>query len=170
MKSQQGLTLVELLVTLAILAILASVALPGFQGMLARNNLATSANAVLSAVNLARGEAVRQSAPTTLVALNSADAANEWGPGWQVRNTAVNAPAAPCVAPGCIIQSDGVPAGLTRDSPGNVTFLRFTSRGALQGAIPVELDLCNAGVGGVKVTVSAVGRPSTSNLTAAECP
>lgn len=168
MRQQQGITLVELLITLAILAILVGVVFPGFQGILARNNIATSANSVLLAVNLARGEAVRQSDPTTLVAIDPSDAANAWGPGWQVLTIAANAPAAPCAAPDCLRQFEGVSNALTLNS--NVNFVQFNSRGALADGVPVLIDLCNPGDSGVRVTISAVGRASTSDLNAAQCP
>ncbi len=170
MPQQQGLTLVELLVTLAILAILVGVAFPGFQGMMARSNLTTGANSVVLAANLARGEAVRQGDIATLVALDATDAANEWGPGWQVLTIAANAPAVPCTPPGCLRQFEGAAAGLTLDSPGDVSFVQFTSRGAVVGGVPVLLDLCNPGDAGVRITISAVGRVSTSALTDVECP
>ena len=170
MRKQSGLTLVELLVTLAILAVLLGVAFPGFQGMMARNSMATSANSIILAANLARGEAVRQSGTTTLVALDSSTATNEWGPGWQVLSVAANAPANPCVAPNCIRQFEGVGTGLTLDSPANVTFIQFNSRGGLVGGVPLQLDLCNPGVDGVRIRITAVGRVSSDGLTAADCP
>ena len=170
MRQQQGLTLIELMITLAILAILVGVVFPGFQGVLARNNLATSANSMVLAVNLARGEAVRQSDVTTLVALDSADAANEWGPGWQVLTIAANVPDNPCARPDCDRQFAAIAAGLTLDSPADLTFVQFNSRGGLVGGVPVVFDLCNPGDSGVRVTISAIGRPSTDALTAVECP
>ena len=59
-KRSRGLTLVELMVTLAIAAILAAVALPSFQDIIRSNRLATQANEFVGAVALARSEAVRQ--------------------------------------------------------------------------------------------------------------
>ncbi|MDZ7824821.1 MAG: prepilin-type N-terminal cleavage/methylation domain-containing protein [Gammaproteobacteria bacterium] len=60
MRQQQAFTLVELLVALAVMAILVGVVFPGFQTMLARNNVATSANSMILAINYARSEAVRE--------------------------------------------------------------------------------------------------------------
>ena len=168
MRRQQGITLVELLITLAILAILVGVVFPGFQSILARNSIATGANSVLLAVNLARGEAVRQSDATTLVAIDPSDATNVWGPGWQVLTIAANAPDIPCAAPECLRQFEGVSDALTLHS--GVNFVQFNSRGGLAAGIPVQIDLCNPGVSGVRVTVSVVGRASTSDLDAVQCP
>ena len=170
MQRQQGITLVELLVVLAILAIMVGVVFPGFQNMLARNNMATSANSVLLAVNLARGEAVRQADTTTLVALGGGAADDEWGVGWQVLNVAATTPATPCAAPACIREFGPISGALTLDSPANQTFLQFNSRGGLVGGVPVVLNLCNPGVDGVQVAVTAVGRASTSPLGPGDCP
>lgn len=59
MKSS-GFTLIELLVTIAVMSIMATIAVPGFQGMMARNQLAGDYNVVLSGLNQARSEAIKR--------------------------------------------------------------------------------------------------------------
>jgi type IV fimbrial biogenesis protein FimT len=59
-KKQQGLTLIELMVTLAMAIILVAVGMPLFSGIVANNRATTQANAVLSAMKLARSEAVKR--------------------------------------------------------------------------------------------------------------
>ncbi len=61
-KNQQGFTLVELIVTLLVLAILVGVAIPSFRHMSAANNLTTTANSIVTALNTARMEAIKRSA------------------------------------------------------------------------------------------------------------
>jgi len=56
---QKGFTLAELIVAIVILGILATLAAPSFRETLRSNRLATSANTFLSALNLARSEAVK---------------------------------------------------------------------------------------------------------------
>ncbi len=59
MKSH-GFTLIELLVTIAVMIIITTIAVPGFQSMMARNQLAGDFNVVLSGLNQARSEAIKR--------------------------------------------------------------------------------------------------------------
>jgi len=57
---QQGLTLIELMVTLAVAIILLAVGMPLFTGVAANNRAVAQTNALVTALNLARNEAVRR--------------------------------------------------------------------------------------------------------------
>ncbi|MDY0953427.1 GspH/FimT family pseudopilin [Stenotrophomonas rhizophila] len=61
MRPSKGFTLVELMVTVAVVAILSAIAYPSFQGTLRSNRLAAGHNELLGLVNLARSEAIRNS-------------------------------------------------------------------------------------------------------------
>lgn len=54
-----GFTLVELIVTVAVFAILVAMAAPSFQATMQRNRLATTANELLAAAQASRSEALR---------------------------------------------------------------------------------------------------------------
>ncbi len=56
----RGFTLIEALITVAILAILMAMGLPGLQGWLLNSRIRTAAEEALSGLQLARGEAVRR--------------------------------------------------------------------------------------------------------------
>ncbi|MCB1773872.1 MAG: GspH/FimT family pseudopilin [Gammaproteobacteria bacterium] len=60
MKNQNGLTLVELMVTLAVIIILLAVGMPMFTGVVGSNRATAEANALVSALQLARSEAVKR--------------------------------------------------------------------------------------------------------------
>jgi len=61
-RPAHGFTIVELLTTIAVLAILAAVAVPSFRSSIASSRLTTTANGYISALNQARSEAVRRNA------------------------------------------------------------------------------------------------------------
>ena len=69
MKTQQGLTLVELMVTLAVAIILVAVGMPLFSGVAANNRATTQANTFLTAFKLARSEAIRRGTGVSVCAI-----------------------------------------------------------------------------------------------------
>jgi len=66
MKRQKGFTLLELIAAITILAILATLLAPGFRDVIRSNRLSSAANSFLSALNLARSEAVKLNAPVVI--------------------------------------------------------------------------------------------------------
>jgi type IV fimbrial biogenesis protein FimT len=54
----RGFTLLELMVVVAVVAILAAIAFPSFQSTIRSNRLATTANQISTALNLARSQAI----------------------------------------------------------------------------------------------------------------
>jgi len=63
-----GFTLVELMVTVSIVVILATLATPSFIALLTNNRISAQANDVLSSINLARSEAVTRGHGVSLCA------------------------------------------------------------------------------------------------------
>lgn len=59
---QAGVTLIELIVTLAIAAILMAMAAPSFTGLINANKLTSSSNELVATLQLARMEAIRRNA------------------------------------------------------------------------------------------------------------
>ena len=72
---QHGMTLVELMVTLAVAAILVSAALPSLSDMAANNRLSALNNQLVSSLNYARSEAVKRRYDVALCVRNSAGTA-----------------------------------------------------------------------------------------------
>jgi type IV fimbrial biogenesis protein FimT len=60
MKNSTGFTLIELMITVAIVSILMGIGLPSFQSIISDNKATSSANAMLSAFQLAKMEALKQ--------------------------------------------------------------------------------------------------------------
>ena len=66
LRSSGGFTIVELGITLAVVAIIAVLAGSSFMTMLRRNRISTAAREFVAAANLARSEAIRRGGPVTL--------------------------------------------------------------------------------------------------------
>ena len=59
LKKAAGFTLIELIVTMVILAIVAAVAVPGFGNLIEGNRLVSGTNLVASSIKFARAEAIK---------------------------------------------------------------------------------------------------------------
>jgi type IV fimbrial biogenesis protein FimT len=64
-SSAAGFSLIEALITISILAIITAFAAPSFEGILANFRVRTSAEAIMSGLQLARIEALRRSQPVS---------------------------------------------------------------------------------------------------------
>lgn len=89
MNRSAGFSLIELMVVIAIAAILATLAVPSFQGMIASSNLTSTTNDLVAAFARARSDAVRRGKRVTVCM--SADGAQcttsgSWSQGWIMFN------------------------------------------------------------------------------------
>ena len=93
----RGFSLFELLVTLAVVAIVLTVGIPSFSDVLARQRQRTELNALFHAVHLAKKESVVRNRVVTLCASRDAeqcDPSTDWSRGWLMfENTDKNLPA-----------------------------------------------------------------------------
>lgn len=86
-RSQRGFTLLELLVTISVAAILLAIAVPSYRSIVQRNSMAAQVNDLVGALNYARSEAVSRGQRVYLC--QSSDQAhctdgNDWSDGWIV--------------------------------------------------------------------------------------
>jgi len=78
MKLGRGFTLLELMVTIAVLAILATVGVPSFRDLIQNNRVTTQTNELVSALSFARTEAVKRGRNVDVVL-------TQQGTGWRAR-------------------------------------------------------------------------------------
>lgn len=161
----RGLTLIEFMVTVAIMAILIVLVVPSFNTFLARGRLTGAAEALAQDLQLARSEALRSNAEVTL----SFSPGNTWCYG-----SVVAAAACDCTAPNACalrrVDNTGY-AGVTMAAPtftGNAT--TFDARQGLANAGRVEFTHPNAGNPGpaeLRVSLGIGGQVSICSTTGA---
>jgi len=86
-RTGKGFTLIELMVTLAVAAILLTMGVPSFRATVENNRLTAAANELVGALNLARSEAIKRGVRVTVC--KSSDGATcttsgNWEQGWIV--------------------------------------------------------------------------------------
>jgi type IV fimbrial biogenesis protein FimT len=85
MKTQMAFTLIELIATLAVAAILVSVALPNMRYMLLSNRITSKTNEFIAAINYIRTESITRSNIVQIKQVDNTNTNNEWGKGWEIR-------------------------------------------------------------------------------------
>lgn len=146
-RFMRGFTLLELMVTVVIAAILISLAVPSFTNLLRRNQITTYANEFATTINLARSEAVKRGTNVTISSNNGLD----WTQGWTltVDATAELLRAAPALTGDNTFVSD------------NNNAFSFNSRGSTNLGGEETLLLCNTNViTGRQIRIAVTGRIS----------
>lgn len=137
--------MVELMVTLAVLAIVLSLAVPSFNTLIQNNRMTTRANDVVTALNLARSEAIKRGANATVTATGG-----NWNSGWTVAAGGTDLRIFPAVT-GTVTITGNAPA--------------ITYRGSGMAA-PLTITVCDSGRTGEigrQITVAAAGRVTMDN-------
>jgi type IV fimbrial biogenesis protein FimT len=169
----RGFTLVELVVALAILAIGVSFALPQLNSFVRRAQITSATNDLLAAIQTARAEAIKRSAPVAICSstngITCGSTANVWETGFIVFVDNVT-PNGTRQAPGEVLISStsAFPAGLTIQSTGSGGRVRFAPNGLMWGgAVGMRFEVANptAGTSDERryICVAQAGRAAAMN-------
>ena len=176
MKNQHAFTLIELMVTLAVFAILIGIALPSFQTQIVNNRSLVLADELVGALNYARTEALKRGKSITFCPTNSAgtDCGTDWKSGWLV---VVDTAASEITKPPVVANSEAIlKRWEARNSATMITmdtssrqFIRFTGAGTLartEGAaaavITAKIDQCKSDSARV-ITIALSGMLTTTH-------
>lgn len=160
-RTSAGFTLIEMMIAVALMAILLSIAVPSFRDASLGSQLRAAANDLTASAHLARSEAIKRNAPVTLCVSSNGTTCGTggWQQGWIVLSGAT-----------VLERHAGMPAGYRINS--TIDEIDFSPLGI--GATPATLTVCRGApdVGSQEriVTISAVGRPSVHKTATGTCP
>lgn len=139
-RRELGFTMVELLVTLVVLAVLLALAAPSMSKFVSNSRLRSSHGELVSALTLARSEATRRGLPVVVKARGTT-VGSEFSDGWDVF---VDANLNDKYDTGdTLIRAYPALSGNQRfGTVGGELLAVFTNRGFLKAAAPVRFKLC----------------------------
>jgi len=168
----QGFTLIELIVATMVATVLAATAIPSMVAFVSNNRAATQTNEIVSALVLARSEAVTRATQVSVCALQSQSGTScvasgssvYWDQGWMVFVDAAG-------APGVLDEKDEIvriyPAlDGGNQLKGSAAALSFLDSGFLSGAeitLALRIDKCYAS-SNRDVAVSKTGHASVTHV------
>ncbi len=182
-RRQSGFTVIELIVAVAIVAIFAGLALPPMGDLIARNQVATEVNRLVSDLQLARNSAVTRGSVVTMcrsgdqVGCLTSSSANQFDAGWMTY--ASPDARTPFVATDALLKvGEGASDNMEIRTIGNQApdFISFLPTGRIDAAAPgnIVIAVCKNGqsterVKGRRLTLSVSGRPSISEIPVGAC-
>lgn len=176
----RGFTLIELLIAISVMAILVTVAIPAYSNMLASHRLATQSNTFLSALHLARSEAIKRNGRVVVCKSSSGedcDASGGWQQGWIVFDDANNN-ASLDAGEDLLRRGEALAEGFSMTgNPPVAAYVSYTPFGLTKktsGAFQAgTITLCQLAVSGGdvrQIVISITGRPRIDKTTATSCP
>lgn len=160
MRNQQGFTLIELMVTIAVAAVVMAIAVPSMQLMQANARMASAANDLASDLKKARSDAIAYRTNYTFLANGGS-----WGGGWQSTFNVIDNAAATAVPESkTLLHKVALPANVTI-AQATTTFLFNGTTGRVSDAAGVSVDItfvvCDSkvsGESGYNVALNRFGR------------
>lgn len=143
---QRGVNLLELMIVIAILAVVASVAVPSYSQMVASNAVRSAASELHISLIQARSEAVKRNAVVSLAPVSS-----DWAKGWTGKLGGGET----------LIERGEVRGASISGAPSTVAYL---STGRMRGTSPLTITVTSTQKSSIKrcVVIDLSGRPSVS--------
>jgi prepilin-type N-terminal cleavage/methylation domain-containing protein len=152
-KFNQGITLLELLMSITIVGVLAAIAIPAFNNQIKNSKLKSAANQILTAYGIARSEAVSRNVQTRITGDSS---------GWNVSTVAFAGP--PAVAAEVLNTFAPDSSGITW-SPSTLPTITYNATGFRPfGSSEQVIQLCDDRSIGREITITTAGSVSVETL------
>lgn len=157
MRTQNGFTFIELMIVLALIAVIAAWAVPSFMDIVAENSVASSSNTVVGFLNEARSSAIQQGRSVFVTPVTS----GSWANGMEAWVDENGDKAKTSVDKTLFVQQS-FGGNLTLTGP---TQLQFHPTGLLDATGGNQFKLCpnTSGIKGNLISMTAGGQVSTSS-------
>jgi type IV fimbrial biogenesis protein FimT len=177
----RGFSLVELMVTITVMAILLAIAVPSFREVIHRNRVSSASNALLASLAYARTEAITRGQMVSMCPSSDGSACTSSGtafdPGWIVYTYPAGAASAnqAYAAPSILLRANGAQAGVSIQSSASAV-ITFGQQGQLKPSTPLTFITCyrsgdgtdagnsTAKVPGAELDVNGSGSVTTKSL------
>lgn len=166
---QQGFNLIELMIVVAVAAILIGIGLPSLKLTIDRNAVSAETTRIARSINFARAQAVTQSQVVTLERKSST--ANVWSDGWTIYLVDNDTPNQTMAAADTLLRDIEI-SGQSLDLKTNNTGNRWISFGPsgrlLEGGASVIITICDrdqsTAYAGSQIDINPVGRVRISAI------
>lgn len=166
MHPQRGFTLLELMIVITVLALVLGIGVPAYRDLVLNNRQAAAVNELVTALQLARSEAItRNVAAPAVVSVcassNGTGCTGNWSDGWIVFRDS-NGPAAVDVDE--VLRVAQAPAGLAISTPGFATPVNYRRDGRVLGVADFVFCDDRGATKARVVQLTISGRPAASKL------
>lgn len=145
-RNERGFTLIELIIVIAVMAILLAAAVPNFTSFVISNRIKSASFDVYASILAARSAAITRN---TTITITPTSGTTNWAAGWSI------------TAGGVTLKTQNAFPGVTMTGPATLV---YNSAGRLDAAAtPVSLTATNATAQASRcVTIDLSGRPTTA--------
>ena len=158
-KHTIGFTVIELMITVALGAVLLTIGVPSFTSLLRQNTIISQTNTVLSSLFYARNETITENTNVTIQPLVSGA---DWSEGWAIYLDGSSTPSRifKGLNNATLVESNGV------------TSITYLPDGRISNANPIVLTLTpnNCPTGDTDIRVFAIGLSGQATTSQSACP